>query len=124
MCVSLNGKRTYNNLRIMISEKVMDRLLDNFEKVIEEAGVKCMRINDRSEFLRRIYENEMKYDGFVILKSSKQSGIFYVDTEDLLGSGGMNRVPRPLKKSDFDIPANVPPLNTKVADAIDMKFEV
>lgn len=108
----------------MISEKVMNRLLDSFEEVIKNEGVNCMRVADRSEFLRRIYENELKYDGFVILRSEKQSGIFYVDTEELLGAGGMYRAPRPLKRSDFDIPANIPPLNTKVADAIDMKLEM
>ena len=107
----------------MISEKVMNRLLDSFEEVIKNEGVNCMRVEDRDEFLRRIYENEMKYDGFVIVKSSKQLGIFYVDTEELLGSAGRYRAPRPLKKSDFDIPSSVPPLNTKVADAISLKLD-
>lgn len=107
----------------MINEKVMNHLLDSFEEVIKKAGVDCMRVADRAEFLRAVYENEMKFDGFVILKSSKQSGIFYVDTEELLGSAGRYKTPRPLKKSDFDIPSNVPPLNTKVADAIDMTLK-
>ncbi len=107
----------------MISEKVMNQLLDSFEKVIKETGVKCMRVSDKTEFLRRIYEGEMVYDGFVIVQSEKQSGIFYIDTEELLGGRGRYKAPRPFKKSDFDIPANVPPLNTKVADAIDMDVE-
>ena len=107
----------------MINEKLMSQLLEGFEGVINNAGVKCMRVNDRDEFLRRIYENEMKFDGFVIVQSQKQSGIFYVDTEELMGSTGRYRAPRPLKKSDFDIPSPVPPLNTNVADAIDMKLD-
>lgn len=107
----------------MINEKVMNHLLDSFEEVIKNAGVKCMRVKDRAEFLRRVYENETVYDGFVIVQSSKQSGIFYIDTEELLGGRGRYKAPRPLKKSDFDIPSNVPPLNTNVADAIDMSVE-
>lgn len=107
----------------MINDKVMNQLLDSFEGVIKNAGVNCIRVTDREEFLRSIYENEMRYDGFVIIKSPKQSGIFYVDTEELLGTGGMYRAQRPLKRSDFDIPANIPPLNTKVADAIDLKLK-
>lgn len=106
----------------MINEKVMNGLLDSFEDVIKKAGVNCIRVADRTEFLRSIYENEMKYDGFVIIKSEKQSGIFYVDTEELLGSGGVFRAQRPLKRSDFDIPANIPPLNSGVSDAIDMNL--
>lgn len=104
----------------MINEKVMNGILTGFEDVIKKAGVNCMRVADRAEFLRSIYENEMKYDGFVILKSKKQSGIFYVDTDELLGNGGMFRAQRPLKRGDFDIPANIPPLNTGVADATDL----
>ena len=104
----------------MISEKVLQRLFGTFEKAIQESGNRCMSITDRAEFLRKVYDNELVYDGFVIVDSGKQKGIFYVDTADLLGSQGMYRVPRPLKKSDFDIPANIPPLNTSVADAIDI----
>lgn len=107
----------------MINEKVMNHLLDSFEEVIEKAGVKCMRVTDRDEFLRKVYENELRYDGFVIVSSPKQSGIFYIDTVELLGSAGRYRAPRPLKRSDFDIPANIPPLNTKVADAIEMDLK-
>lgn len=106
----------------MIAEKVISSLFDSFEKTIQENGLKCLRITDRNEFLRKIYENELVYDGFVLLKSEKQTGIFYVDTAELLGAGGMYRAPRPLKKSDFDIPSSVPPLNTNVADAIDLTF--
>ena len=58
----------------MINEKVMNHLLDSFEEVIKNAGVKCMRVKDRAEFLRRVYESETVYDGFVIVQSSKQSG--------------------------------------------------
>jgi hypothetical protein len=104
----------------MINEKLMNTLLDEFEKVITKNGVNCLRVADRAEFLRKVYENEMVYDGFVIIKSSKQSGIFYVDTEELIGRGGMYRAPRPLKKSDFDIPSPVPPLNTSLTDAIEL----
>ncbi len=108
----------------MINEKLMNRLLEGFESVVKDAGVKCLRVTDRDEFLRRIYENEMNFDGFVIVQSQKQSGIFYVDTEELLGTTGRYRASRPLKKSDFDIPSPVPPLDTKVADAIDMKLNI
>ena len=107
----------------MISEKILSRLFESFEKAIQESGVKCMRITDRSEFLRKIYENELVYDGFVIVNSEKQTGIFYVDTAELLGVQGQYRAPRPLKKSDFDIPSSVPPLNTSVADAIDINLK-
>lgn len=107
----------------MISEKVLARLFDSFEKTIQESEVKCMRVNDREEFLRKVYDNELVYDGFVIVTSEKQTGIFYVDTALLLGGRGQYRAPRPLKKSDFNIPSNVPPLNTGVADAIDIKLK-
>ena len=42
----------------MINEKLMNRLLEGFESVVKDAGVKCLRVTDRDEFLRRIYENE------------------------------------------------------------------
>ena len=104
----------------MINEKVLQRLFETFEEAIQESGNRCISITDRAEFLRKVYENELVYDGFVIVNSEKQKGVFYVDTVDLLGAQGMYRVSRPLKKSDFDIPANIPPLNTSVADAIDI----
>ena len=104
----------------MINEKVLNRLFESFEKTIQESGSRCMRISDRAEFLRKVYENELVYDGFVIIESDKQRGVFYVDTAELLGAQGMYRAQRPLKKSDFDIPSSVPPLNTAVADAMDI----
>lgn len=66
----------------MIDEKVMNHLLDEFEEVIKKNGVNCMRVTDREEFIRNVHEKEMTYEGFVIVKSSEQSGIFYVNTAE------------------------------------------
>ena len=63
----------------MINENVMNHLLDEFEEVIKRNGVNCMRVIDKEDFLRVIFERKIVYDGFVIVKSSRQSGIFYVD---------------------------------------------
>ncbi len=70
----------------MINEKVMKRLLDSFEKIIQDAGVNCMCVGSRDEFLKRIFENEMCFDGFVIIRSQQQSGILYIDTSGITPS--------------------------------------
>lgn len=102
-----------------MKEKIMKDVLAGFEQVIKENGLNCMKVKDRADFLRQVYERELVYEGFVIVQSEKQSGIFYVDTQELMPSGRY-RAPRPLKRSDFDIPSSVPRMNTSVADAIDL----
>lgn len=95
----------------MINEKVMNRILDGFEETIRKEGVKCMHVADEAEFLRSIHENGMAYDGFVIIKSSECSGIFYMDTGELLSADEINNVSTPFRKMKLDIPAKLPPLN-------------
>lgn len=104
-----------------MTDKVMNNVLAGFEQVIKENGLNCIKVENRADFLRQVYERELIYDGFVIVQSDKQSGIFYVNTQELMPTGRY-RASRPLKKSDFDIPSSVPRFNTSVADSIDLSM--
>lgn len=64
----------------MIDEQIMNRLLDSFEAAIAAECVNCMCVNSREEFQRKLFERQMLYDGFVIVRSKNECGIFYVDT--------------------------------------------
>lgn len=67
----------------MINEKQMDEILDGFEDVVKKAGVECIRVTCKNDFLRKIFEHGMQYDGFVIVDSEIRTGIFYIDTREL-----------------------------------------
>ena len=68
----------------MINEKVMSRLLDRFEEAIVSEGIDCMRVANRDEFQKSLFERAMEFDGFVVVRSKEESGIFYVDTSQHL----------------------------------------
>lgn len=108
----------------MINETVMNHLFDSFEEMIKRVGIDCMCMADRRDFLQAVYENGMRYDGFVIIKSSKQFGIFYVDTELFSGNSERFFLSYPMDKSKLDVPSNnIFRLNSKAADIIDMNLK-
>lgn len=64
----------------MAERNVFDKLMCSFENALLDNGVDYIRISCFDDFLRKIFEREMKFKGFVMYESGPGSIIFHLDT--------------------------------------------
>ncbi len=64
----------------MAERNVFNKLVPDLEEVFHKNGVNCIRVSGADDFLRKMFEHEMLYKGFVVLSDGSAPAIFYLDT--------------------------------------------